>query len=247
MIIRQKPLLQSSANSLTGISSPLKLRLSATPQQLAAKFSDSLTSEASASVKTLARGLTESPTITGNMSPIIFTDRKSRYKAHDPAKIYTMPDIMKAVVYFHNYYLTPVKEWYKESRPRVTIHIYADNGGDGILRASACDLLAHGGKIRKFRSCLIPGTRRGRTGNTSHARRASVVDRFYDSKCGFSPVQHDVKLLDNLGEPCPVPGNNQVHFDDNISIITNNNDTNINKKKYFKVIVVPLQTANVRL
>ena len=49
----------------------------------------------------------------------------------------------------------------------------------------------------------------------------------------FSPVQHDVKLLDNLGEPCPVPGNNQVHFDDNILIITNNNDTNINKKNFF--------------
>ena len=60
---------------------------------------------------------------------LIFTDRKSRYKAHVPAKINTMPDIMKAVVYFHNYFLTPVKEWYKESRPRVTIHMYADNGG----------------------------------------------------------------------------------------------------------------------
>ena len=50
----------------------------------------------------------------------------------------------------------------------------------------------------------------------------------------FPPVQHDVKLLDNLGEPCPVPGNNQLHFDDNILIITNNNDTNINKKIFFK-------------
>jgi hypothetical protein len=71
--IQAVPLVQFSANSLTGISSPLRLRLPATPQQLAAKVSDSLTREASGSVKTTAKGLTESPTITGNKSTIIFT------------------------------------------------------------------------------------------------------------------------------------------------------------------------------
>ena len=35
---------------------------------------------------------------------------------------------MRAVVYFYENFLTPVKEWYKESRPRVTIHMHADNG-----------------------------------------------------------------------------------------------------------------------
>jgi hypothetical protein len=66
--------------------------------------------------------------ITGNKSRIIFTDRKSRYKAHVPTKDNTTLEIMRAVVFFYENYLTPVKEWYKESRPRVTIHMHADNG-----------------------------------------------------------------------------------------------------------------------
>ena len=47
--IQSVPLLQNSETSLTGLSSPLRQRLpvSATPQQLAAKFADTLASEAS--------------------------------------------------------------------------------------------------------------------------------------------------------------------------------------------------------
>ena len=55
-----------------------------------------------------------------------------------------------------------------------------------------------------------------------------MVDRFYESKCGFSPVQHDVKLLGPLGAPSQVPGKKKVRFDN--TILTCNNNNNINNK-----------------
>ena len=66
--------------------------------------------------------------ITGNKSRALFTDRKSRYKVYIPTKDNKTPEILKAAAYFHDYFLTPVKEWYRESRLRVTVYIHADNG-----------------------------------------------------------------------------------------------------------------------
>ena len=66
--------------------------------------------------------------ITGNKSRILFTDRKSRLAARMAMKDNTMPEVLKAAVLFHDQFLAPVKEWYRDTRQRVTIHIYADNG-----------------------------------------------------------------------------------------------------------------------
>ena len=51
---------------------------------------------------------------------------------------------------------------------------------------------------------------------------------FDDSHCGFSPVQHDVKLLGQKGAPSLVPGKHKVRFDNTIFTCNNNNNKNSN-------------------
>ena len=61
--IQSVPLLQHSANSLTGLSSPLRQRLPATPQLLASRVADGITNEASASLRDRIMGPTSRPEI----------------------------------------------------------------------------------------------------------------------------------------------------------------------------------------
>jgi hypothetical protein len=62
--------------------------------------------------------------ITGNRSRILFVERQARLTALIPMKDNTEPEVLKAAAHFHDHYLAPVKEWYKDTRQRFTIYIF---------------------------------------------------------------------------------------------------------------------------
>ena len=66
--------------------------------------------------------------ITGNRSRILFAERQVRLTALIPMRDNTEPEVLKAAEHFHDHYLAPVKEWYRDTRQRLTIYIHADNG-----------------------------------------------------------------------------------------------------------------------